>query len=338
MRHGEVVGEGYHRRVGGPHAEVEALARAGDEARDSTLYVTLEPCSHRGRTPPCSDAVIAAGVRRVVACHRDPDRRVAGRGFERLRAAGIAVEIGERAAAAVRLNLAFVTSCLLARPAVTLKWAMSLDGKIATVSGDSQWISSPPSRRWSLDLRESHDAILVGSETALADDPRLTRRLGKADGPILRIVLDRRLRLPADRRMLSEAGEVLIYTAAEAPEERRESLRRAGARVVVLARPEVPEVLRDLHRRGVRSLLVEGGGEVAAAFLEAGLYDRVAVAVAPLLIGGRSAPGPLAGAGMDPLSSAPRLEDLTIRQRGPDRIIEGYRAECLPALLSSVES
>jgi diaminohydroxyphosphoribosylaminopyrimidine deaminase/5-amino-6-(5-phosphoribosylamino)uracil reductase len=342
VRDGQVVGEGYHRRAGGPHAEVEALRQAGDAARGATLYVTLEPCSHHGRTPPCADAVLEAGVVRVVACHRDPNPRVAGGGFQRLRDAGVEVEWGTETGEgttrdAVALNLPFLTSQLLERPAVTVKWAMSLDGRIATASGESQWISSPRGRRWALALREEHDAIVVGSGTALADDPRLDRRLGKADGPILRVVLDRRLRLSPEARLFQVEGPVVVYTESldEAP---RRRLEKAGATVVNHPADGVTPatMLADLHRRGVQSVLVEGGGVLLASFVEARLFDRVAVDCAPLLIGGASAPGPLGGTGAITLAEAPRLADLVTRRRGGDVILEGLREGCLPDLLRSV--
>lgn len=338
---GVVVGRGHHQRAGGPHAEVVALEEAGERARGATLYVTLEPCSHQGRTPPCVEAVKAAGVAEVVACHRDPDPRVAGAGFAALRAAGIEVKVGVKAEQAVHLNLSFLTAQVHRRPAVTIKWAMSLDGKIATASGESQWISSPPARRWALALREEHDAILVGSGTALADDPRLTRRRGRAEGPIVRAVLDRRLRLPAAARMLAEAGPVLVYTrrlvGAEAEMKTAAApLGEAGAEVVALPQASPAEVLADLHQRGVRSLLVEGGGEVTAAFVEAGLWDRVVVVLAPRLIGGRDAPGPVSGRGFSSLAATPDVSFFRSRRRGPDRILEGLRDGCLPALLQSL--
>ncbi len=366
VRGGRVVGEGWHARAGEAHAEAAALAaaRAGrQEVAGSTAYVSLEPCAHQGRTPPCSDALVTAGVARVVALHGDPDPRVAGGGMTRLREAGIDAtlataagvwppELADAAAAlvarALTLNLHFLVPAVLGRPAVTLKWAMSLDGRIATAGGDSQWISSPRGRRWSLDLRERHDAILVGSGTALADDPRLDRRLGLAAGPITRVILDRRLRLPPAARTLALDGPVLVYTAAGADASRAVSLEAAGATVVRLppdatgSDPAVSDtampaaVLADLARRGVRSLLVEGGGEVAASWLASGLYDRVHASVAPLLIGGRTAPGPLGGAGAETLSAAPRLTDLHVRRRGPDVILTGLREQCLPELSSSV--
>ncbi len=335
VRRGEVVGEGWHARVGGPHAEVEALAKAGDKARGATVFVTLEPCDHHGRTPPCSELLLAAGVRRLVACHRDPDPRVAGRGLARLAAAGVQVEVGALAEDALRLNLRYLVPLALGRPAVTLKWAMSLDGKIATRQGDSQWISSPAGRRWGLRLREENDAIVVGIGTALDDDPRLDRRSGLAEGPIARVVMDRRLRLPPAARMLEREGPVWIYTQRRAAAPRR-VLEKAGAEVIVLPKVEPKAVLADLAGRGVAGVLVEGGGGIAAAFVEAGCYDRVAVNCAPLLIGGQTALGPLAGRGAAVLRRAPRLDTLRARRCGEDLIVEGLRQGCLQDLLSSV--
>lgn len=336
---GEVVGEGWHRAYGEVHAETVALDQAGERARGATLFVNLEPCAHHGHTPPCCDAVVRSGVARVVACHGDPDPRTAGAGFARLRSAGVEVEVGTLAEEAVKLNLHFLVPIVLGRPSVTLKWAMSLDGKIATAGGESQWISSPAGRRWALGQRECHEAILVGSSTVLADDPRLDRRLGKAPGPILRVVLDRRLRVPPDARLLGVPGPVLVYTAAAADgglPTSRKGLEAAGAEVVTLDPVAPGTVLADLHRRGVRSVLVEGGGEVAAAFVEAGLFDRVSVDCAPVLVGGETAPGPVRGHGAPSLAAAPRLERLRSRRRGLDLILTGYRQGCLPDLLRSV--
>lgn len=330
VRDGVVVGSGWHRQAGGPHAEVEALRAAGPASRGATLYVTLEPCCHHGRTPPCVDAVLAAGISRVVACHRDPDPRVAGQGFERLRQAGVAVEVGELAAEAIRLNLRFLIAATLRRPAVTLKWAMSLDGRIATATGESQWISSPAGRRWGLALREEHDAILAGSGTVLADDPRLDRRLGLAAGPNLRVVLDRRLRTPPTARLFTVEGPVLIYTESSA------TLEAQRAEVVRLPEVTPQAVLADLYARGVQSVLVEGGAEVHASFVASGCYDRVAVDCAPLLIGGRSAPGPLGGEGFEALAAAARLDGLEARHRGVDVILTGYRRGCLPEILAGL--
>ncbi len=349
-RGGEIVGEGWHRRAGGRHAEAVALDAAGAEADGGSLYVTLEPCNHHGRTPPCAERVIESGVRRVVYAHRDPNPAVSGGGGERLRRAGIRVEEGLLAEEAVELNVAFLTRALHGRPAVTLKWAMSLDGRIATASGDSQWISSERGRRWALGLRERHQAIVVGSGTALADDPRLDRRLGRAEGPILRVVLDRRLRLPPEASMLDVPGPVLVCSerpgggpgserdrgGEDAWLGRRERLERAGVEVVADDRLTPLSVLRRLHRRGVSSVLIEGGGEVLASFASSGEWERAAVCCAPVLIGGETAPGPLRGVGPERLADAWRLDRLRVRRRGPDVILVGYRQGCLPALSRSV--
>ena len=333
VRDGEVVGAGWHRQVGGPHAEVEALRAVGPRARGATLYVTLEPCSHHGRTPPCADAVVEAGVARVVACHGDPDPRVAGRGFARLRAAGVEVESGFLVDEAIRLNLRFLVAATLRRPQVTLKWAMSLDGRIATSTRESQWISSPGGRRWALALREEHDAILVGSGTALADDPRLDRRLGLAAGPNTRVVHDRRLRVRPEARLFQVEGPVLIYT--ESPDrELVQALEARGAEVVRIPDVEPGAVLADLYERGIRGVLVEGGGEVLASFVRSGHYDRVMVDCAPLLIGGREAPGPLAGEGFRTLAEAARLEGFEAGRRGGDLILTAYRNGCLRGILT----
>ncbi len=345
---GEIVGEGWHRRAGGEHAEAAALAAAGNGALDGTLYVTLEPCNHHGRTPPCADRVIESGVKRVVFAHRDPNPEVKGGGGDRLRAMGVRVEGGLLAGQAIEMNVPFLTRVVHRRPAVTLKWAMSLDGRIATAAGDSQWISSERGRRWALDLREEHQAIVVGSGTALADDPRLNRRLDRAEGPILRVVLDRRLRLAPGARMFEVEGPVVVYT--EEPQDvgssvsasardwvaRSDRLRHAGAEVVGLPAVGPAGVLEDLFDRGVSSVLVEGGGEVLAAFSASGLWDRAAVCCAPVLIGGAAAPGPLGGDGPEKLADAWRLDELRVSRREPDVILVGYRQGCLPELSRSV--
>jgi len=326
-RAGALCGEGFHERAGGPHAEAVALREAGERARGGTLYVTLEPCAHHGRTPPCADAVLAAGVARVVCAMPDPDPRTAGRSLERLRAAGIHVEVGEGGESARRLNEAFVVSVTLGRPFVHLRWASSLDGKIATEAREARWISSEESRRDSMALREEHDAILAGAGTVLDDDPLLTRRLGLASSivPYRRVVLDGALRVPASARVFDPAGgETWLATARRADDPALDPFRERG--VVVLSLPEpggAPRVdlgalLRELHAREARSLLVEGGGGAAFSFLAAGLGDRVTAYLAPLLIGGASAPSPLSGAGFARLADAPRLSGLEVSPVGPD--------------------
>jgi diaminohydroxyphosphoribosylaminopyrimidine deaminase/5-amino-6-(5-phosphoribosylamino)uracil reductase len=337
VRDGQVLAEGFHRRLGGLHGEADALARLDPgAARGATLYVNLEPCAHHGRTPPCADAVIAAGIARVVCCHRDPNPLVGGQGLARLRAAGIEVACGLLVEEALRINLAFAINHLLARPAITLKWAMSLDGRIATRAGDSQWISSPAGRRFALELREEHDAIVVGSQTVLADDPRLDRRLGRASEPNLRVVLDRRLRTPPEARLFAVPGPVLLYTVPRSSEVARQALAAAGAEIAELPHGTPLEVVGDLHRRGVQSLLIEGGAEVSGAFFDAGLFDRVVALLGPVLIGGRTAPGPVGGEGAATLAAACRLEHTSARRRGADWVLEGVRAGCLQDLSSSV--
>jgi len=323
----EVVGEGWHRRPGEPHAEVLALAAAGERARGATLFLNLEPCAHHGRTPPCADAVIAAGVARVVACQGDPDPRTAGKGFARLAAAGIAVEVGGRREEAIELNLPFLVDRVRGRPAVTLKWAASLDGRIATAAGESQWITGAAARRNALELREEHDAIVVGSGTLLADDPRLDRRLGLAGRPNLRVVADRRLRAPATARLFSVPGGIVVYTES-ADGARRAALERAGAEVVVLPAVTPAAMLAELRGRGVQSLLVEGGATLAGAFHDAGLWDRVSIFLAPRLLGGAGAPAALGGRGVAELAQALALERLTVRRLGEDLRITGMRSGC----------
>lgn len=335
VRDGRVVGEGFHRRAGEPHAETLALSAAGELARGATLYINLEPCCHQGRTPPCADALVRAGIGRVVACHRDPDIRVAGRGFERLRAAGIVVEVGELAQAAAELNLRFLVNRVLSRVQVTLKWAMSLDGKIATAAGESQWISGTAARRWALALRAEHDAIVVGSGTVLADDPRLDRRLGRADGRIVRVVLDRRLRTPPAAKLFGVPGPVVIYSESR-DEERAEHLRERGAEVVLLPAVTPVTVIADLGGRGVSSLLVEGGREVATAFFTAELYDRLEIAVGARLLAGQTAPGPLGGQGVTRLDEAPSVERLKARKCGSDLVLSGFNAKCLRELSANL--
>lgn len=335
VRDGEIVGCGYHERIGGPHAEVVALREAGERARGATLYVTLEPCVHRGRTPPCVDAVLEAGLRRVVVSHVDPNEVVGGRGIHRLREAGLDVDVGVGLQRAVRLNWRYLIAKCAGRPAVTLKWAMSLDGRVATRTGESQWISSRGGRRWGLSLREEHDAIVVGIGTALIDDPRLTRRLAEAAGPIRRVVMDRRLRLPPQARMLEEPGPVLVYGEA-GRDETIERLEARGAEVAILPSVSPGSVLEDLGRRGVQSVLVEGGPTVAAAFVAERLFDRLAVDCAPLLIGGSDAPGPLAGDGAAGLEEALGLDGMEGERAGGDLVITAFREGCLRDLYESV--
>jgi diaminohydroxyphosphoribosylaminopyrimidine deaminase/5-amino-6-(5-phosphoribosylamino)uracil reductase len=325
---GAVVGEGYHEAAGRPHAEIIALGAAGDRARGGTLYVTLEPCAHHGRTPPCAPAVVAAGVRRVVIATGDPDSRVNGRGLETLRAAGVAVAVGVLRDEAIRQNRVFFTSSRLGRPHVTLKAAVTLDGRIADVHGASQWITGEAARREAHRLRSDVDAIIIGVETALRDDPALTVRLDRPwPREPYRVVLDTSGRTPPTARLISAGtpSRALVVVGTRAPAERTRALEATGATVVRVGEPsahvDVQQTLATLFARDVRSVLVEGGSEVHAAFFEAGLVDRVAMFIAPRLLGGRAAPGVIGGVGRA-LKDAVRLRELTVRSVGDDLLIE----------------
>ncbi|HYN41578.1 MAG TPA: bifunctional diaminohydroxyphosphoribosylaminopyrimidine deaminase/5-amino-6-(5-phosphoribosylamino)uracil reductase RibD [Thermoanaerobaculia bacterium] len=326
---GEIVGEGWHDRAGGPHAEVVALAEAGSRARGATVVLNLEPCAHEGRTPPCAGALVAAGVAGVVFSTLDPDPRTAGKGREWLRCAGVLTEAGSFSERAERLNEPFLVSVRTGRPFVHLKWAASLDGRIGTVTGESRWITGDEARTDGMRLREECDAILVGAGTVLADDPALTRRAGlnRSVLPHRRIVIDGRLRVSAQGRAFSpEApGEAWLATAVDENDPRLLPFRERGVRVLSLPASEAGRVdllalLAELGRHEVRSLLIEGGGETAWSFLAARLADRVTGYHAPLLLGGRGAPSALSGAGYANLTDAPRLAGLELAALG-----DGYR-------------
>jgi diaminohydroxyphosphoribosylaminopyrimidine deaminase / 5-amino-6-(5-phosphoribosylamino)uracil reductase len=333
---GEVVGRGFHPRAGAPHAEIFALREAQERSRGSTLYVTLEPCVHWGRTPPCTDAIIEAGVRRVVAAMPDPDGRVSGRGLRRLAEAGVETCVGVAEQEARELNEAYITHRTVGRPLVTAKWAMTLDGRIATRSGDSRWISGEASRALAHEVRAASDAILVGIGTVLRDDPALTARTANGRNPA-RIVLDSRLRIPLGARALARDGAAVIVAATgRADPEARKALEARGVEVLVADGPDgrvdLETLLRELGRRGIMSLLVEGGGTVHGAFLDAGLIDKVMIFVGPRIVGG-PAPAPVGGAGVDALAQAWQLRRATVRQVEQDVVIEGYLGgpPCSPA-------
>jgi diaminohydroxyphosphoribosylaminopyrimidine deaminase/5-amino-6-(5-phosphoribosylamino)uracil reductase len=331
VKHGRVVGRGWTQPGGRPHAEAEALARAGNAAQGATAYVSLEPCSHQGRGPPCADALIAAGIARVVAALEDPDPRVAGSGFVRLREAGIAVDIGLRATEAEELNGGFLCRVMQGRPLVTLKLATSLDGRIATASGESRWITGPAARERAHLLRATHDAVLVGSGTALADDPQLTCRLpGLERRSPVRIVIDRTLRLPATLELFTRAREAPTWLVTSAAADKTVVLARARLGVEVLALEtdetggiDLDAMLRALGDKGLTRLLVEGGGTIAAALLRAGLVDRLVWMRAPIAIGGDGIAA-LAALGLNALADAPRFALIASEIAGDD-LIETYR-------------
>lgn len=325
---GRIVGEGAHLRAGGPHAEIEALAVAGSRARGATLYVTLEPCAHRGRTPPCAPAVLAAGIARVVVAMRDPNPHVAGGGAELLRAAGLAVEVGMLGVEAERLNRAWLIAMREHRPHVTLKAAATLDGKLADIHGTSQWITGEAARRRAHELRAESDAIVVGLTTARRDDPALTVRLGRPwPREPYRVVLDTSARLDPSARLLQGGtpARAIVAVGPAAPAARVDALAATGAGVLRCAlrgdHVDPAALLHELFVREVREVLVEGGAETHAAFVDAGLVDRVALFVAPLLLGGRDATPIVGGAGRE-LKSALRLGRIEVTALGDDLLLE----------------
>jgi diaminohydroxyphosphoribosylaminopyrimidine deaminase/5-amino-6-(5-phosphoribosylamino)uracil reductase len=330
VKDGKIVGKGYHARAGTPHAEVVALKDAGEEARGATLYVTLEPCCHHGRTGPCTEAVIKAGVGKVVAAMTDPNPVVAGKGFARLREAGIPVEAGVLEEDARNLNEVFVKYITTGLPFVVMKAAVSLDGKIATRTGDSQWITGPEARAYGHRLRDRYDAVMVGINTVLADNPSLTTRLPGGGRDAVRVVLDSQARTPPEAKIVNSSGEapVIILTCMEAPEERVRALKKAGARVVPVSSADGRVVIESafsyLARNGITSVLIEGGGQVHASALGAGMVDKVVWFIAPLLIGGREAPGPLGGQGPASLAGATPLERVSVSRLEKDILVEGY--------------
>jgi diaminohydroxyphosphoribosylaminopyrimidine deaminase/5-amino-6-(5-phosphoribosylamino)uracil reductase len=338
VRDGRIVGRGWTGAGGRPHAETVALARAGPAARGATAYVTLEPCAHHGLTPPCCDALIAAGVGRVVVAMRDPDPRVDGRGLAVLRAAGVAVELGCLEAEARRAHAGFLARLRLGRPMVTLKAAISLDGRIASGSGVGRWISGEAARLWAHRLRSEHDAILVGSGTVLADDPELTCRLpGLSGRSPVRVVLDRRLRLPPDSRLVRTAGDHPVWVVTRSPvdDARAVALRSRGVRIEPLpaaAGDGLADALALLAERGITRLLVEGGKETATAFIRAGLVDRLVLFQAPILLG-EDGVSLLGAWDIERPASAPRWVLAEERRVASDRmlVLEPARGEgCSP--------
>jgi len=333
-REGRIVGEGYHAVAGGPHAETVALADAGDRARDGTVVVTLEPCAHHGKTPPCTDALVAAGVRRVVAAMRDPSP-AAGGGAERLRRAGVEVTLldDHTTLEARRLNRRWLRRVTSGRPWVTVKAGVSLDGRIATRTGQSQWITGEAARRRGLELREEHDAILAGVGTVLADDPLLTRRLGLNPGTgWRRVILDSRLRTPPGARVVRHTPEqtVLVCTPA-APAAARDRLERAGVRVLEApagadGRVDLVRALQVLAGNEISALLVEGGSQVHGAVVDADVVDEVVLFVAPMLLGGTALPA-VGGRGVGELRLARRLRFERVRRLDDDLEIGAVVAE-----------
>jgi len=337
VKDGEAVGEGFHPQAGEPHAEIFALRQAGPLARGADLYVTLEPCSHHGRTGPCVEAVIAAGIRRVCIGTGDPNPLVAGRGIARLREEGVEVVGGVLEPECRYLIAPFAKHVTTGLPFVVLKSAVTLDGRTATVTGDSRWISGPQSRAWVHRLRDRLDAVMVGIGTVLRDDPLLTTRLPEGGRDASRIIVDSRLRIPEEAAILaieSSAPTIIATTSAASPD-KVARLRARGVEVIqVAASPEgvdLRDLLRQIGARGIQSVLLEGGNILNASALRAGLIDRAMVFIAPLLLGSGEAPGIFAGRGAERLADALRLDGIRVRRFGDDLLIEGEVRPCSPA-------
>lgn len=331
VREGDVVGRGFHTYEGVRHAEVIALEEAGKKARGATLYTTLEPCCHQGRTPPCTERIIEASVRRVVVAMADPNPSVAGGGLERLRQAGLIVQTGLLEESARRLNEAFARHVRTGWPLVTLKSAMTLDGKIASPNGAERWITSETSRRYLHEnLRHAHDAILTGIGTVLKDDPTLSDRSGSPRRrPLLRVLLDTNLRLPLEARLLAQVnGDLLIVTGPDAPVEKRRQLEERGAEVLCWDAPEgrlpLAKLVRELGQRGLLSVLVEAGAGLTAALLEAKLVDKVFLFYSPRILGGEAALPLMGEKGFASLEAAPHLVWYELHRLGEDFAVEGY--------------
>ncbi|TKJ29359.1 riboflavin biosynthesis protein RibD [bacterium (candidate division B38) B3_B38] len=331
VKKGKIIGEGFHCRAGDKHAEIVALENCVENPREGTLYLNLEPCCHKGRTPPCVEAIVKAGIKRVVAAMADPNPLVKGKGFELLRQRGIEVEVGLCQQEAEELNEKFIFFIKNRRPFVMIKAALSLDGKIATPTGKSRWLSSREARRYVHQLRQEYDAIMVGINTVLRDNPRLTVRLpGAEKKEILRVVLDSKLRIPIQYHLVREkrGGEVLIFTTPAAPAERIEQLRSLGVGVVIAkekeGRVDLNYALKQLAKKGIISLLIEGGSEVFATALKEKLINKVLFIYAPKIIGGRDSISLFGGEGKRELASAYKLSKVRSFRLGPDVAIEGY--------------
>ncbi len=320
---GEVVGEGFHPKAGEPHAEIFALRAAGDRAKGATLYVNLEPCNHTGRTPPCSQAVIQAGIRRVVIGMRDPNSKATG-GIEALQAAGIEVKVGVEEARCQRLNEAFVHRLRYRRPFGILKYAMTLDGKIATTTGHSAWISGPASRQRVHQLRSQCDAVIVGGNTVRLDNPRLTSHgMGKRNP--LRVVLSRGLNLPTAANLWDvSTAPTLVFCQTNADEAVAAALIQQGVEIARMERLTPDAVMVALYERGLMQVLWECGGTLAAEAIAANAVQKVWAFIAPKIIGGRGAPSPIGDLGLEKMTEAKPLTNVTLTPVSDDFLLQGY--------------
>jgi diaminohydroxyphosphoribosylaminopyrimidine deaminase/5-amino-6-(5-phosphoribosylamino)uracil reductase len=328
IKRGRLVGEGYHARAGEPHAEIVAIKNAGEKAKGATLYVNLEPCTHYGKTPPCVPSVINAGVRRVVVGMEDPNPLVKGKGVARLKQAGLDVKAGILEKECRRLNEAFRKYIVQHEPFVILKMAATLDGKLATRGGESQWITGETSRQFVHRLRDQVDGVVVGIGTVLKDDPLLTARIRGGRDPY-RIVFDSRLRIPENAKMVDlSPSKTIVATTEMASQDKTERLRKKGVRVLVSdsesGKVNLRFVLLRLAEMGMTSLLLEGGSQLSGSFLDQRLIDKILLFLSPKLIGDPEAPGIFGGSGVANLKEAISVKDLKVRKMGEDILLEGY--------------
>jgi diaminohydroxyphosphoribosylaminopyrimidine deaminase/5-amino-6-(5-phosphoribosylamino)uracil reductase len=332
VKNGAIAGQGYTQPPGSSHAEIMALKQAGEQARGGTMYVTLEPCCHQGRTPPCTQAVIAAGISEVHLAMLDPNPLVSGKGKDELERAGIKVFVGEHEEDAREINEAYMKYITTGIPFVTAKFAMSLDGKIATRSGDSRWITGDEARRYVHYLRNTADAVMVGVNTVLADDPQLTCRCGDRGGKVkkqpLRVIVDSKGRTPLEAKVFSEPGKALVALGRNIKPDEKKAFSKAGAELLELPSDEglvnLEGLLKVLGEREITSVLVEGGGIILGSLFDRGLVDKVVAFIAPIIIGGREAKTAVAGKGVDKVVDSIKLESVSIRNFDKDIMISGY--------------
>jgi len=326
VRRGKVIATGYHRKAGGPHAEIHALRRAGVNARGATLYLNLEPCSHYGRTPPCVDAVIAAGVKEVVAGMTDPNPLVSGRGLRRLRRAGIRVRSGFLETKSRALNEAFTKYITRKRPFSLLKLAATLDGKIATSTGSSRWVTGEKARRRVHELRNRFDAVMVGVGTVVADNPQLTCRIRGGRNPV-KVILDPRLRIPLNARVLKQPGKTIIVAGENVSRAKQKAIEKRGAEIWRFPAPRngiaLAAVLKRIAEQGLVSVLIEGGAVTAARALAEKVVDKIAFFYAPKIVGGDGLPA-VAGLGLKDMKDSFAVEDLKVESVGEDILVTGY--------------
>jgi len=331
VKSGRLIAEGHHKKAGLPHAEMVALRKAGSKARGANLYVNLEPCCHQGRTPPCTEGIIQAGIKKVVMGIRDPNHLVSGKGIRCLRKNGIEVVTGVLKRDCERLNESFLKYIRTGRPWVILKSALSLDGKIATRAGDSQWITGSKAREYVHQLRNRVDAVLVGAGTVRSDDPRLTVRTKNAGmrNPV-RVIVVGKHSLPVSARVFSNAlRERVIYaTFADLPPFRKKKLQKMGVEVLLMKRKrghvDLIQLMDKLGAMGITSVMIEGGSEVSGNVFREKLIDKIIYFLAPKIIGGKNAPGPVGGQGIGHLKDVLQIKDMTFAKLGDDLVVEGY--------------